>query len=223
MSLALALYNHHGIIMSADKIRTSSFKKKDGTLTTINLPPTDQKLFLIENKYGLSYTGTSSINQAPLSALLERYFLDNIIGEDYPDTWLLNLANYFHPLLSNDENIVFILCGYYKNKQFVISTNTSSPNINTFNTSHDSSIVYSGESNIVASLINSKEIAYDYNCFTMQDSVDFLYFLNRTVADMMYFGQYLPTVSKECDILAIYPTNSYWVLHDSLSTLHLDV
>ncbi len=220
MSLAIALHNYHGIVMLADKMMTSTFEK-DGNMETINLPPTDQKLFLIENKYGLSYTGTASINGIPISALLKQYFLDNIIGKSNPISWLLNLANHFHNLLSDNQNIIFIMCGYYNGGKFVINTNTSSPQINFSDTNHP--LVYSGESDILTQIININKISYEFPKFTIQDSIDFLYFLNRTVAGMMYFGQYLPTVSKECDILTISPIDSHWVLHNPLNSPRLGI
>lgn len=218
MSLAMALYNHHGIVMSADKMCTVTYPNNNGDLVTINKPPTEQKLFIIEDKYGLSYTGTSSIGGVPLSALLEEYFFQNIIKELNPNDWLLKLAVYFQSLLPEKGNIIFIMCGYYNNKQFVITTNTSNPKIT--DVAGNPRILYSGEQQFVDILINSKIINYEYQKFTMQDSVDFLCFINRTIAGMMYWGQYLPTVSYDCDILAIYPNKSHWVQRDPLHKTH---
>lgn len=214
MSLAMTLYNHHGIIMCADKMITSTYKDDDNRNITIDMPPTEQKLFLIEDKYGLSYTGTASINNVPVSALLEKYFRENIIGESEPNFWLFMMAQYFKSQLADTGNIVFIMCGYFENKQIVMTTNTKNPQVITQN--GKPKIIYSGETDFADIIINNKAVSFEYAKFTMQDSVNLLYFINNTVANMMYWGQYLPTVSKECDVLAIYPNKSHWVQHETL-------
>lgn len=220
MSLAMALYNHHGIVMSADKLITSTIKDGEKEIQYTR-PSTEQKLFLIEEKYGLSCTGTASINGIPISAILEKYFVENSIQNLDIDTWLLNLANHFHAQLDGTtNNIIFIICGYQNNHRIIASTNTLKPSITLFTS--EASLTYSGENQFVDLLINSPIIPFEYSKFTMQDSVDFLCFLNETVANLMHFGQYSPTVSKECDILAIYPNKSYWVRHETLHIPHSD-
>lgn len=212
MSLATAFYNHHGIVMCADKlVNATVFAEPPYQLHQSN---TEQKLFLVENKYGLSYTGTASINSVPTSAIIEEYLSSNKIEDNQPKDWLLQLANGFKSRLSETENIVFILCGYFKGKKFIITTNTKEPNVESIKAL--SGILYSGENKFVDYLINSKLIAFDYSKFTMQDSINFLRFLNNTVSGLMYFGQILPTVSNDCDILAIYPNETHWIHHDAL-------
>lgn len=212
MSLATSFYNHHGIIMCADKLVNANIFTDPPY--ELHQSHTEQKLFLIENKYGLSYTGTASIKNVPTSAIIEEYLLSNKIENNHPKNWLYQIANNFKSKLSETQNIIFILCGYIKGQQFVMSASTQEPNVEFASSS--SGILYSGESKFIDHLICSKLIAFDYEKFTMQDSINFLRFLNNTVAGLMYFGQVLPTVSKDCDILAIYPNETYWVTHDSL-------
>ena len=196
MSLATVLYNYHGIIMCADKLVNATT-----TDSTYHCSFTEQKLFLIEGKYGLSYTGTASVDNIPLSALLEEYFIQNKIEDKDPAEWLLQLATYFHNKLTESQNIVFIFCGYYNNKKFILNTNTIQPNVNSTNKEYG--LTYSGETNFLKCIIETDAIAFDYIKLTIQDAINFLRFLNETVANMMYYGQYLQTVSKECDILVI--------------------
>lgn len=214
MSLVISFNNHHGIVMSADKLVTSTYAK-DNQPCTIHGSCTEQKLFLVENKYGLSYTGTSSVDNIPISALIEEYISQHSVNNN-PPIWLLEMANYFHLKMEQIENAncVFIFCGYHNDSQFVLTTNTMNPEVTDSTEKH--CLIYSGESILLDHLINSDLIAFDYSKFTMQDSVDFLRFLNETVSGLMYFGQILPTVSKECDILAIYPNETRWVTHDTL-------
>lgn len=204
MSLAVALYNHHGIVMSADHLVTATVDGKEFLSSH-----TEQKLFIVDERYGLSCTGTYSINGTPVSALMENYLLKYPVGNSRPNEWLIKIAAFFQKMLSENQNIVFILCGYYENQKFMISNSAKNPeNI----IERDSpGTLCSGESEFASHIVNFKLAPYEFSKFTMKDSVNFLKFLNRTVSDIMYFGQYAQSVSRECDILAISPTETRWV------------
>lgn len=208
MSLAITFFNTHGIIMSADNLITSTIIK-GGSPYTFQSSQTEQKLFLIENKYGLSYTGTSSIDGVPLSSILEMYIKDNPINDMNPEEWLLKLAENTKNISKSYQNVIYILAGYYQHEQLIITTNTINPEVHV--NKKQSGLLYSGESNFLQMLIDSDTIAFDYAIFSLQDAADFLRFLNKTVAGLMHFGQYLPTVSENCDLLAILPNESYWL------------
>lgn len=213
MSLCITFYNAHGIIMSADNMVCSTIEK-DNAPYTYQSSETEQKLFLIENKYGLSYPGTSSIGSTTISAFLAEYINSHPVLENPPMDWLLDLAQKCNELLESSKNIVFILAGYYHSERFVVTTNTKEPKLN-FQTDK-SGLLYSGESKFVSHLINSNIIAFEYSKFTLQDAADFLRFLNKTISGLMRYGQYLPTVSSTCDTLAILPNESYWLEHLTL-------
>lgn len=208
MSLCITFYNAHGIIMSADHIVCSTIEK-DNAPYTYQGSNTEKKLFLIENKYGLSYSGASNIGDISISAFLEEFIKSNPILENPPSEWLLLVARKCKDLLSPDQNMIFILSGYYRSERFIVTTNTKEPTL-IFQTK-ESGLLYSGESKFVSHLINSKIIAFEYSKFTLQDAADFLRFLNKTISGLMYYGQYLPTVSSTCDVLAILPNESRWL------------
>lgn len=203
MSLAISVYNHHGIVMGADKLVNAVYNKKG-----FHQSYTEQKLFLIDNKYGLSYTGTASVDNIPVSALINEYISKVKIGESEPSYYLLQLSKYFCSKLSENENIIFIMCGYFDNKKFIITTNTLNPDVLIMDKS--SGILYSGENDFVKQIVDTKNVAFDFEKFTIQDAIGFIKFVIKTVAKLMYFGQYFPTVSKKCDILVIRPNKAYW-------------
>jgi len=207
MSLAITLYNHHGIVMCADKLVNAILDGKE-----IHQSFTEQKLFLVEGKYGLSYTGTASIDGVPTSALIEEYLGKNKINDTPPNVFLEKLANYFHSIQSYGQNIVFILCGFFNGEKFIITTNTIAPEISPV--VKQSGILYSGENKFVKLLVGSDLIAFDFKKFTLYDFSDFARFIVKTVSGMMQFGQYMPTVSPHCDILIIKPNAIEWLPHD---------
>ncbi len=213
MSLALAFYNHHGIIMCADKLITATYNRS-GINYEIHQSSTEDKLFLIENQYGLSYAGTASIDNGPISAVIEKYIKLNPLADEDPLNWLLILATYFKNKMKESDNTIFTLCGYYHGERIMISSNTKNPEINIY--SGTAGITYSGENDYVSHLISSDLVHFDYTKFTMQDSIDFLRFVVSTVSGLMRFGQCLQTVSDECNILAIHPNEAYWVQHSIL-------
>jgi len=59
-------------------------------------------------------------------------------------------------------------------------------------------------------IIKSKLITFDFDKFTIKASKEFLEFLISTVSGIMNFGQYFPTVSRECDSLIIRQDNVYF-------------
>lgn len=209
MSLTMAFYNVYGIIMSADNMICATTTKNENFIK-YQSSQTEHKLFLIEDKYGLSYSGTADVGSVPLSYFLTTFINTNPIRDLKPDEWLLDLAQGFNEFYVNNENIIFTLCGYYHGDRVVITTNTQSPKITNI---IDDGILYSGENDFVSMLIKTDIIKFDYKNFTLQDAVNFLRFLNTTVAGLMKFGEYLPTVSESCDILAILPDNAYWLNH----------
>lgn len=213
MSLCITFYNEHGIIMSADNMVCSTIEK-DNSPYTYQGSKTEQKLFLIEDKYGVSYSGASNIYAASTSAFLEEYITSHPIIEVPPSEWLLELAQKCNNLLNPSQNMVFIMAGYYHSEKFVVTTNTKEPKLN-FQT-NNSGLLYSGESEFISHLINSDIIAFEYSKFTLQDGADFLRFLNKTVSGLMHYGQYLPTVSDTCDLLAIRPNETRWLEHLTL-------
>ena len=155
MSLTMALYNHHGVVMCADKLINTTVNG-----ATMHGSFTEQKLFLVENKYGLSYAGTASIDSIPVSALIEDYLSQNQMNDLNPSEWLLQMAYYFHDKLSDNQNIVFIFCGYYNNEKFVLDTNTLTPKVNSANKAHG--LIRSGEVYFAAHITDSKLVAFDY-------------------------------------------------------------
>lgn len=212
MSLTMAFYNNRGIIMSADNMICAITTKNESPYK-YQSSQTEHKLFLIEDKYGLSYSGTADVGPVPLTYFLARYINDNPIQDLDPSEWLLDLAKGFNEFFTDNQNIIFTLCGYYHGDRVVITTNTRSPEITCF---VDDNILYSGESEFLSMLISTNIIKFDYKRFTLQDAADFLRFLNKTVAGLMKYGQYLPTVSESCDILAILPDKSYWLNYSEL-------
>lgn len=213
MSLCITFYNSHGVIMSADNMICSTIEKGHSPYTYQG-STTEQKLFLIENKYGLTYSGTSSIGSTPASAFLEEYINSHPVLENSPNEWLFDLAHKCNELLEPSQNIIYILAGYYNSERFVVTTNTKEPKLD-FQT-NESGLLYSGETEFISHLINSDIIAFDYSKFTLQDGADFLRFLNKTVSGLMRYGQYLPTVSDTCDVLAILPNETHWLEHLTL-------
>lgn len=213
MSVAMSLYNKNGIVMCADKLIKANLIKEDNTSIEYTQTKTEQKLFLIEDRYGLSYTGTSSLENTTTSALIKEYISKNKIKDEDPQNWLLRLTQHFSLNIPKDGNIVFIMCGYYNNNQIILSSNTNESENVISHSSEISTVLFSGEIYFIEYITNNKLAPLDFSKFTMQDSIDFLVFANETIANLMNFGQFHPTVSKECDILVIDSDNARWIKH----------
>ena len=147
--------------------------------------------------------------------MIEDYISSNALKNAHPTDWLANLVSYFQRNIHNGEHIVFTLCGYYLGEKNILTTNTSVPN-NIRSITEKAGLLYSGETILLSHLVNSDLAAFDYAKFTMQDSIDFLRFLIKTVSGLMHFGQMIPTVSYDCDVLALFSNEACWIEHSEL-------
>ena len=218
MSLAICFYNSHGIIMSADKRIVSAINRLNGITESIVVTDAEQKLFKLSDQCGLSVTGSFSFSGVPVSSILTNYIKLHNVNMVKPEQYLLQLARYILSLHDvESDNCILMLAGYRNTIPFIISTGTKEINIvNHINSNDHSAVAYSGENEIMNVLINSKQFAYDYAKFPMQDAIDFVKFMTKTVSGLQRFQQRIQTVSEECDIFHITPYTSRWISNQFL-------
>ena len=213
MSVAISFYNSHGIVMSADRRIISNVDRSCGTIESIVLTDTEQKLFHLSDQCGLSITGSFSIGGTPISSVINTYIRKNDIEKIKPSEYLLKLAKYIKERQDNtSDNCILILSGYRNTFPYILSCNTLNPDIKThLNNNAQCCVTYSGESDYLNLLLNSDDFVYDYAKYSLQDAVEFSAFMIRTVANLQKYQQKIQTVSEDCDILCITPYRSFWV------------
>mgnify|MGYP005762464573 CR=1 FL=1 len=218
MSLAISFYNSHGIVMSADRRITTTINKTAATKESFLLTDTEQKLFRLSEQCGLSVTGSFSFNGLPVSSIINSYIFNHDVEKETPSQYLLYLAEYIKNLHNSDsDNCILILSGYRNTIPFVFSCGTSKLSVcNHIEEGSKHAVVYSGESDLLGILLNSKGFSYDYSKFTLCDVINFSRFMTKTVAGLQRYQQRIQTVSDDCDILCFTPHKSLWIDHLTL-------
>ena len=60
-------------------------------------------------------------------------------------------------------------------------------------------------------LKGDRTLPVDYNAFPLQESIDYLRFLTRSVAGLQHYAQMNQTVSEACDVLVIQSSGTEWI------------
>lgn len=211
MSLILSFPTHHGIVMTADNRIITSVYGEESTQTFLKTD-NEQKIFLLKNGFGLSYCGSSVKKNVPISAIIESLNEKLDYSRYTPESLLTYIATYINNLDSS-QSTTFIMSGYKFDKCFVLSIETSQLQIRKLGTG---TVAFAGECDMLYSLLNDPKYKYDYEKFNLQDAIDFLTLLNRTVANFQHFQQQPQTVSEDCDVLVIKKTSSYYISNKEL-------
>ena len=220
MSLTLAMYNAYGIVLSADRRITLTINRTDTLRESVPGTDFEQKIFLLKNGYGLSYSGTSSsfiagpdglTRKIPLSVILQNY-LGQIKPDKFsPETLFKMVLEHIKSFCSEEDNTIFFLGGFHQGLPFVFTANTKDAEINfLLSENHTSGLSYAGASDTLSPLLNTPGFVYDYQSYNIPDMVHFSSFLIQTVSKLQHYQLRINNVSEESDILVITSDKSYW-------------
>ncbi|AZR73608.1 hypothetical protein BBF96_09535 [Anoxybacter fermentans] len=234
MSFIVTLYVPEGIVMAADSRLTMNFQKKlpDGTslFQSFIASDTNQKLYLINERFGLSLCGEAAINNIPLAGFIntfEERISSNTDVTEIPEA----LIKYFKEI-GNNPRITFHLSGYRVEEgisiPYVYIGHVSESKFLRVNYRNDQiyyGCSWGGDSDIFARLIlparvkknrgEWKELPYyeiPYNFFTLQDAIDFAIYAIRTTIQTIRFQTRPKTVGGPIDVLVLKPGEQpYWI------------
>ena len=193
MSLCMILSTPCGIVVSADRrIVTTTSDGESFVLTD------HEKKIFISNDHVYTHCGTSSTDDLPVAPHLD-FYLKRTQAKGVPFRYEFeSLKSYLRDDLKATPSI--LMGGAFDQGQRSIansnlssSTNWSRPDENTF--------FFSGASVIAKKIIDI--YLCDRNKFPLQESIDYLRFINYAVAKTQHFTQVPQTVSEACDIAVI--------------------
>ena len=219
MSLIMSFETYEGIVMTADRMSTISVQnEKLHTTESFTKTINAHKLFLTKDCYGLSYCGDSSCRNELLEAFLSnkicKYDFRNFTPEKIGRKILNSLKQW-----NNSCNVILLLCGYFKGESFAIEINTEKNETYTYPNSSKCKVIRYGDTQIADALLDKGKFYYGYGTYRLQDGIDLLKMTTYTTAKYQYFQENLQTVSKECDILVLFPNKKHiWL---SKQTLHI--
>ncbi len=235
MSFIVTLYVPEGIVMAADSRLTMNIQKKlsndTSRVESFIASDNNQKLYLIDQRFGLSFCGEAAINNIPLAGFINTFIEEKIS----PDTDIMEipeaLITYFNEIAVKPK-ITFHLTGYrvedgisvpyafigHINKGYYSRINVKNDQI-----SHGCS--WGGESDIFARLVLPVKVKNQrgewnelrhqdipYNFFTLQDAIDFAIYAIHTTIQTIRFQIRPKTVGGPIDVLILKPgENPRWI------------
>lgn len=207
MSLVMAIANQNGIVVSADRRLTEThfYKNHENIVTHKNHY---RKLFVTNRGHAIASTGTAifqdgtsvkdiickaieMLNQKPLSIDEEFRFLK---GE---------LIKHSEP----NDNVVLVMAGIENNQNVVMIENVKTSKFRNRVQGQDA-FISAGDNKLVSSMYSFSNI--DLSQFSVEQTVQYLEFINETTARLQKFSQNPQTVSEQCDILVIQKSRVYW-------------
>lgn len=200
MSLAMVLANQYGIVMSADKRMTLAPKTSDGQTFLYPSLNHQQKLFMTKSGHGTATAvviknAIAKYNSPRTSVLDELKGLKNALKQ-YTKEKQITLVG---AEINNGKRQVFTLTLTDKN----IEKNTNEEGL---------CLLSRGDCSFAEMLMSFQ--SRNSNCvhFSLQESINYLRFVNSTVAKLQYYNGNLQSVSEECDVLVLTPKEAKWVI-----------
>ncbi|MRX92022.1 hypothetical protein [Parabacteroides goldsteinii] len=222
MSLIITAYTQEGIVMAADSRVTINYGVSDYKYLGDYTP----KLFLLNEKIGISACGSYLIQGTNMNLLIDEY----IHSKKNTDVNILQVCEDLKNLINSfidkehDYNVSFLVGGYENGVKLVFSFSNKDKDIERINEDDNNGISWRGQIDILQRLVSDvalkntdgKYIDLDrYPCmwerFSLQDAIDFTHFAIKTTTQMLHFSNRHSDVGGPIDILVLKPHESFWI------------
>ena len=207
MSLAIALANQHGIVMSADKrvtltVTNTESGESDSFVATDN----EQKIFVTKSGHGIAYAGNSVLKDGSCTSEI----IETKIRDMQPKKIKEELYVIMNELMEHDKEatVFLIIAGIEDSKRHIYSMNSIANTIIENTDANGLGYTYLGEPKLASEIIDM--VKHDRNNLPLQDIINYLRFVNYTIAKIQYYGTTNQTVSEDCNILVIRNDTTTW-------------
>jgi hypothetical protein len=238
MSLIVTLYVPEGIVLAGDSRLTLNWSSHVNNIErshSISASDTNNKIFVINDKFGLGIFGSAAINGIPLAGFINQ-FVEQLIKESTTIDEMPQLLHDFFGAPFGFPGINFYIIGYKIEHNisvpyayFINIANKSSNRINYVNDKIINGANWGGEIEVLSRILNPVKVNNNgtwldlntspipWNYMTLQDAVDFSVYAIRTTMETMKFQQKEKTVGGPIDILVIKPNKiPIWVAKKEL-------
>ena len=211
MSLISSQATRGGIVMAADRCASAKAVNAVDMPEQIAFSHNAEKIHVTRNNIGISSMGAGFVNKVPLEHVMYD-FINNLDTKVYktPSDTAHQLKAYLRQLCPGLD-AVFHIGGYDKDgkpalylldtKQWIVRHENA--------TSSYSWAIFVAPDTFTEQIF--KRIGNAYGKFNLRAAIDFAKFVNEATAQMMRFSGAGESVSKECDVLVIYPDHSEWI------------
>lgn len=205
MSLVLAISNCNGIAISADRrVTQDPVDGKSALLLTDN----ERKIFITKSGHAIANVGSHVLRNMKSSSSLIKDIIEQMSPDISLSDELLTLKQAFIENAYDDAYIVLIGAGIDNGQQVILSMNIkdeySTAQTNTFGYG----AYFRGDDKELKELLGLFPIDVSY--YPMQESVEYIKFLNRTIAGLQKYSKHLQSISEECDVLIIDKYGTRW-------------
>jgi len=212
MSLISSQVTKGGIVMAADRCASARATNAVDMPEQIAFSHNAEKIHVTRNNIGISSMGAGFINKVPFEHVMYD-FINNLDIKAYrtPSDTAHALKAYLRQLSPAGVNACFHIGGYDK---------AGLPALYLFDAQHGvirqdnvpntySAAVFAAPDPFTEQIF--RRVGGVYGKFNLRAAIDFAKFVNVTTAEIMRFSGAGEAVSKECDILVIYPDHSEWI------------
>lgn len=211
MSLAMVLANQYGIVMSADKRMTLTPKTSDGQTFLYPSLNHQQKLFMTKSGHGIAFTGTLTLDDGTATAVVIK---DAIARYSNPRTSVLDELKNLKMVLkqrTKDGKITLVGAEIKNGKRQVFTITLTGEDIEKNTNEEGLCLLSQGDCSLAEMLMSFQ--SRNSNCahFSLQEGINYLRFINKTVARLQYYNGELQSISEKCDILVVTSESCKWI------------
>lgn len=233
MSLVLTVFVPEGIVIAGDSRLSLTYSTKEEQSQKeyhhiITASDSNDKIFLIHDKFGLGIFGAADIKGMPIAGFINRFIEEKVTSSTEINQIPQLLLDFFGQPY-NFPAIVFYIAGYKiengVSTQQVYILNVATKQINQVNTLENPfGANWGGETEVMSRLLSPVKLKQGdqwkelqgaplpFNFFTLQDAIDFAIYAVRTTIESFRFQQRPKTVGGAIDILVLKPgERPFWV------------
>lgn len=205
MSLVLAISNCNGIAISADRRVTQD---PVGDRIALLLTDNERKLFVTKSGHAIANVGSHVLKSMKSSSSLIKDTIEQMTPDMALSDELLTLKQAFTENAFDDAYIILIGAGIDNGQQAILSMDIKDEYPTAQTNTFGYGAYYRGDDKELKNLLGLFPIDVDY--YPMQESVDYIKFLNRTIAGLQRYSKHLQSISEECDVLIIDKYGTRW-------------
>lgn len=217
MSVIATVFLPDGIIMATDSRITGSNTSNENGLTKetiFTLSDNGQKLFLINNKIGISFCGKVEIDGKTMADFIDSFEKNKISDNDDVYEIAQKLRQEIFAFDKSGVDYFFHVAGYTKGKQEVYSV--SSQLVQLLN--KEPCAAWNGDSAFLTNLINGNPpMTFDWYHMYLKDGIELAEFMVDVNCKAQRFSSSIATCGGPIDILLITKDEARWIKHKILN------
>ena len=217
MSVIATVFLPDGIIMATDSRITGSNTSNENGLTKetiFTLSDNGQKLFLINNKTGISFCGKEEIGGKTMADFIDSFEKNKISDKDDVYEIAQKLRQEVFIYDKSGVDYFFHVAGYTKGKQEVYSVSSQLAKL----INSEPAGAWNGDAAFLTNLINGNPpMSFDWSHMYLKDGIELAEFMVDVNCKAQRFSSTIATCGGPIDILLITKDEARWIRHKILN------